>query len=212
MSSAGPCFFPKKRVFICQGTRVFIPGFLLWKKFAARCVCMASALMATASADIELVLAGHQEGVDWVRNFSQHTAAERLTATLYSKGAASDAAMLPRSLPDSARARALPNMGRESLSLLTCATRYIGVDGSDAGNSGCEAGAPLRTLRACVALAAEGDACLFLPGRHATSTALQPNRPSPGGLILTLNLTLNRARARTGPKPNPNPSPDPKSK
>ena len=173
---------------------------------------MASALMATVSAEIDLVLAGHQEGVDWVRNLSQHTATERLTATLYSNGAASDAALLPRSLPDSARARGLPNMGRESLSLLTCATRYIGVDGSDAGNSGCEAGAPLRTLRACVALAAEGDACLFLPGRHATSTALRPHRPSPGGLDLTIKLTLNRARARTGPKPNPNPSPDPKSK
>ena len=169
---------------------------------------MASALMATVSAEIDLVLAGHQEGVDWVRNLSQHTATERLTATLYSNGAASDAALLPRSLPDSARARGLPNMGRESLSLLTCATRYIGVDGSDAGNSGCEAGAPLRTLRACVALAAEGDACLFLPGRHATSTALRPHRPSPGGLALTRTRTRTLARARTGPNPNPNSNPN----
>ena len=192
MSAGGPCI-SKTLVAVLEGLD---PSFLVWKKFAvAGLLAMASALMATVSAEIELVLARHQEGVDWVRNLSQHTAAERLTATLYSNGAASDAAMLPRSLPDSARARGLPNMGRESLSLLTCATRYIGVDGSDPGNSGCEAEAPLRTLRACVALAAEGDACLFLPGRHATSTALRPHRPSPGGLHVSQkrNLTVGAA-------------------
>ena len=124
---------------------------------------MATALIA---AEIELVLAGHQEGVDRVRNLSQHTAAERPAAMLYSQGAVSDAAMLPRGLPASARVRGLPNIGRESL-LTTCTTRYIGVDGSDAGNSGCEAEAPLRTLRACVALSAELRDDRYMTRHHA---------------------------------------------
>lgn len=149
------------------------------------------------------LMAAELEGVDWARNLSQHTAAERLTATLYSTGAVSDAAMLPRGLPASARVRGLPNIGGESL--LTCATRYIGVDGSDAGTSGCKAEAPLHTLRACVALSAEGDSCLFLPGRHATSTALQPHRPSPGGLT----LARTRTPSSTNPNPNLNPNHDP---
>ena len=151
---------------------------------------MATALVA---AEIDLVSARHQQRVDWFRNLSQHTAAERPVATLHSTGAVSDAAMLPpHGLPGSARGD-LPNNGRDSL--LTCAKRYVGVNGSDAGNSGCEAEAPLRTLRACVALSSEGDACLLLPGRHATSTALRPHRPSPGGLHVSQkrNLTVGAA-------------------
>ena len=55
---------------------------------------------------------------------------------------------------------------------------------------------PVRAiLRACVALSSEGDACLLLPGRHATSTALRPHRPSPGGLHVSQkrNLTVGAA-------------------
>ena len=65
--------------------------------------------------------------------------------------------------------RAAAERLRHQPSLPACTKRYISPSGSDAGNAGCDAKAPLRTLSTCVALSVAGDACLLLPGRHATA-------------------------------------------
>ena len=52
-----------------------------------------------------------------------------------------------------------------------CAVLYVSPSGSDA-NSGCDAASPLRTVSACVGLAADGATCKLAAGTYRDENAV----------------------------------------
>ena len=52
-------------------------------------------------------------------------------------------------------------------SLPDCSIRYVGLDGTDDENYGCDPAAPLQSVERCVELAGDGGTCYLFPGVYA---------------------------------------------